>query len=120
MEFLHKFACFDCRVAFKRRATEESNTGTAWQAESELEHNCPNCGRKMAFLGRNFRAPKQSSKNKWQSAMLLWEAGFRYCGSGYHSDPVLPESKVETIDFIKNNPSHTQRIASSNCWETYT
>lgn len=119
MEFLHKFACFDCRVAFKRRATEESNTGTAWQAESELEHNYPNCGRKMAFLGRNFRAPKQSSKNKWQSAMLLWETGFRYCGSGYHSDPALPESKVETIDFITNNSSHTQKIAGSNCWETY-
>ncbi|MDK1286283.1 hypothetical protein [Pseudoalteromonas umbrosa] len=119
MKFLYKFACFDCRVAFKRHATQELNTGSTWQADSEVVHNCPNCGRRMAFLGRNFRAPKQSDKNRWQSAMLLWEAGFRYCGSGYHDDPVLPESKAETIEFIKNNLSHSQRIASCIYWEGY-
>ncbi|MBO9492379.1 hypothetical protein J7384_18600 [Endozoicomonas sp. G2_1] len=120
MEFLHKFACFDCRVAFKRRVIEESHTGTAWQADSKLVHTCPNCGRRMAFLGRNFRAPRQSHKNKWQSVMLLWEAGFRYCGSGYHEDPALPESKAETIEFIKNNINHIQKIAGGKCWEKYT
>ncbi|CCN81245.1 hypothetical protein VIBNISFn27_110005 [Vibrio nigripulchritudo SFn27] len=120
MEFLHKFACFDCRVAFKRRATEKSDTGSAWQADSELAHRCPNCGHRMAFLGRNFRAPKQSDKQKWHAAKLLWEAGFRYCGSGSHKDPVLPESKVEAIEFVKANLKHSQKIAETNSWEKYT
>ncbi|MGF1727030.1 hypothetical protein L4D12_20370 [Photobacterium nomapromontoriensis] len=107
-------------MAFKRRATEKSNTGTAWQAESELVHKCPNCGRKMAFLGRNFRAPKQADKNKWYAAQLLWEAGFRYCGNGHHEGPALPESKVHTINFIQTNLKHPQKIAETNSWEKYT
>ena len=120
MEFLHKFACFDCHLAFKRRATEKSDTGTAWQAESEITHKCPTCNRKMAFLGRNFRAPKKSDKNKWQAAQLLWEAGFRFCGSGYHQDPALPENKPQVAEFIKNNLNHTQKVAKSSSWVKYT
>ena len=120
MEFLHKFACFDCNVAFKRPATEDSFSGTAWQAESELIHKCPNCTHKMAFMGRNFRVPKRSNKNKWMAAKLLWEAGFRYCGSGNQPSVTLPEVTSEIPEFIKNNMNHNQKIAKSNSWEQYT
>jgi DNA-directed RNA polymerase subunit RPC12/RpoP len=116
-EFLHKFACFDCRVAFKRNATEDTPTGSAHQSESEIVHNCPNCGHRMAFMGRNFAAAPKADSSSWVAAKKLWEAGFRFVGSGYHSDPVLPRNRTEVDRFIEENPHHSQRVGSVQVWE---
>jgi len=118
-QFLYKFACFDCNVAFKRQATLDSSTGSAHQAEPELTHTCPNCGRKMAFLGRNFSAPAKSDKPGWHAAMRLWEAGFRFVGSGYHNDPPLPRNKADVEEFIKTNRNHSQKVCGEQSWNNY-
>ena len=118
-EFLFKFACFDCLVSFKRQATNETATGSAHQADSEVDHKCPNCGRKMAFMGRNFAAPSRKDNSAWFAAKKLWEAGFRYVGSGYHSDPALPRSKAEVDAFIESNPKHKQKVATKKKWSEY-
>lgn len=118
-QFLHNFACFDCQVSFKRPATEDSSTGSAHLAESELIHMCPNCGHKMAFMGRNFSTPSKSDNSGWQAAKSLWEAGFRFSGSGFHSDPPLPKNKREVSEFIKLNPKHSQKIAPENKWSEH-
>ncbi len=78
MSSLYKFACFDCLVSFNRPALIKGNNYTAWLAESELKHVCPNCGKTLAFMGRNFRSPKRAAVSKWLASKLLWEAGFRY------------------------------------------
>lgn len=119
MEFLYKFACFDCQIAFKKPATLDSDLKTAWLADSELAHKCPKCDHKMAFMGRNFRTPKKSERSKWLAAKLLWEAGFRYCGNGYHEDPALPEDRVYASQFLKQHKKHTQKIAEKQVWESY-
>lgn len=119
-EFLHKFACFDCRVAFKRRATEYTSSGSAHQSDSDIVHMCPNCGHRMAFMGRNFSAPQKADSSTWSAVRSLWEAGFRFVGSGYHSDPALPQSKSDVSAFIESNPEHTQRVGTQQQWITYT
>jgi DNA-directed RNA polymerase subunit RPC12/RpoP len=118
-QFLHNFACFDCQISFKRPATSNSATGSAHLAESELDHNCPNCGHKMAFMGRNFATPTKSNDSAWLAAKCLWEAGFRYSGSGYHSDPPLPRTKQEVFAFVEENPKHSQRISCPSNWSKY-
>jgi len=118
-EFLYKFACFECKVSFKRNATNDTVSGTAHLAESEVVHMCPNCGHRMAFMGRNFAAPKKSDSSAWQAAKGLWEAGFRYSGNGYHSDPALPKSKAQVELFISENPTHVQKIGIQQQWENY-
>jgi DNA-directed RNA polymerase subunit RPC12/RpoP len=118
-EFLYNFACFDCQVCFKRLATRDSSSGTAHRAKSELSHNCPNCGHKMAFMGRNFATPPKTDNSAWLAAKGLWEAGFRFSGSGAHSDPALPRTKQEVVAFVEANPRHYQRIGSPNKWSEY-
>ena len=117
--FLHNFACFDCLVSFKRPATHDPSRGSSHLAESELLHNCPNCGHRMAFMGRNFATPPKSDKSGWVAAKGLWEAGFRYSGSGYHNDAPLPRSKQEVNGFVDSNPKHVQRIGAKNKWSEY-
>ena len=115
-EFLYKFACFDCKIAFKRRATEDAVSSSAHKAESDITHMCPNCGHRMAFMGRNFSAPSKLNDSAWEAAKALWEAGFRFSGSGYHSDPALPKSKHEVRSFILENPHHVQKIGCVQQW----
>jgi len=117
--FLHNFACFDCQVSFKRPATKDATTGSAHLAESELVHNCPNCGHRMAFMGRNFATPLKSDRSAWVAAKGLWEAGFRFSGSGYHSDAPLPRSKQAVVAFVEGNPKHVQRIGGQSKWTDY-
>lgn len=118
-DFLHKFACFDCLVAFKRQAIEDTSTGSAHQADSEIIHKCPNCGHRMAFMGRNFAAPSKKDSSSWLAAQKLWESGFRFVGSGYHSDPALPRKKSEVEAFIEHNPEHKQKVGSKQLWLNY-
>ena len=118
-EFLHKFACFDCQVAFKRQAIQDTSSGSAHQSDSDIVHKCPNCGHRMAFMGRNFATPSKTDSSAWVAAKSLWEAGFRFVGSGYHSDPALPKSKSRVSAFIEQNPEHKQRVGTQQQWANY-
>jgi len=73
----------------------------------------------MAFMGRNFAVPSKADSSAWAAAKSLWEAGFRFVGSGSHSDPALPRSKSDVSAFIKNNPEHKQRVGIKQQWATY-
>ncbi|WP_444909435.1 hypothetical protein [Microbulbifer sp. TRSA005] len=73
----------------------------------------------MAFMGRNFAAPSKADASAWEAAKRLWEAGFRFVGSGYHSDPLLPKSKSGISAFIEQNPEHKQRIGKQLEWAKY-
>ncbi|WP_159065058.1 hypothetical protein [Thaumasiovibrio subtropicus] len=116
MSSLYKFACFDCFVSFNRPAFKKGNNYTAWLAESELEYVCPNCGKTLAFMGRNFRSPKRTAESKWLASKLLWEAGFRYVGSGGHESETLPETPASARAFIKFTKHHAQKVGAVKNW----
>jgi hypothetical protein len=98
-DYLSHFACFACRKSFKQDPLNES-----------LAHACPECSGELRDMGRNFRPPRKSAKNAWEVARRLYEAGFRFFGSGSHSDPDLPTSLREVDQFIADNPNHYLRI----------
>lgn len=118
-EFLYKFACFDCQVAFKRQAIEDTASASAHQAESDIVHKCPNCNHRMAFMGRNFATPSKTDDSAWRAARTLWESGFRYVGSGFHPDPALPKTKSDAKSFVVENPKHAQRVGIEQLWNNY-
>ena len=70
-------------------------------------------------MGRNFATPPKSDISAWLAAKGLWEAGFRFSGSGYHSDAPLPRSKQEVATFVEANPEHVQRIGVQSKWSDY-
>ncbi len=72
--YKYSYVCFDCRVAFKRHSPG----------------NCPNCGRELARMGLDFKAPSRNSRNQWRKVRLLYEAGITFdscgcSGPGYRS-----------------------------------
>ncbi len=117
--FLFKFACFDCRVSFKKPATNNIKEYSAHLPEAVLSHKCMICGNKMSFMGRQFQSPQKSDLSGWKSAQLLWEHGFRFVGNGFHNSPALPKKKPDTLAFISENKDHNQKVSFSVDWEVY-
>lgn len=98
-EYLSHYACFACRKSFKQDPWNES-----------LSHKCPECSEELHDMGRNFRPPKKLDKNSWEVVRRLYQAGFRFFGSGSHSDPDLPTMLSEVEQFVNENPNHYLRV----------
>jgi DNA-directed RNA polymerase subunit RPC12/RpoP len=97
-EYLSHYACFDCRKSFKQNPIE-----------SDHPHVCPDCAEKLSDMGRDFRPPRKAAKDSWEVARRLYDAGFRFFGSGSHSCPELPTKLNEVDEFIRAHPFHSLR-----------
>lgn len=97
--YLVAHACFDCRKSFKM--------------SPEHDHVCPQCGNPVHWMGRAFKAPRQSDEEQWQKVQLLYAYGFRFhrYGGDYEAPP---ERLREVEEFIERNPNHALRIAPYN------
>lgn len=58
-----KYACFNCRVAFNRPRGADDHPG--W--DIGLEHACPNCGKRMYDVGRDFASPRRRNVRAWKA-----------------------------------------------------
>lgn len=74
-----RWACLNCRKAFKLYSAHEFN----W-AHPNREVKCPECGNAMVDVGRDYRVPKKGNKNKWKVLEALVDKGFGFhtCGCG--------------------------------------
>jgi DNA-directed RNA polymerase subunit RPC12/RpoP len=92
-QYLTPHACFHCRKS--------------WKQADESSHVCPDCGSRLANMGRHFKAPKRSSINEWQAVEKLVRAGFRFWSTrNYPDSEPLPGRLTEVEDFIDRNPKH--------------
>ncbi len=94
---LFAYACFACRLSFKRRLAKEGQT-----------HACPTCGAETSEMGRYFRAPKRTDVKQWRKIQLLWIAGYRF--NGRSKGPPFPARVSEVEAFIRDNPRHPNRL----------
>ena len=93
--FLWPFACFSCRVSFKRSAERGSK-------------KCSNCGGELFNMGRAFKAPKRTNKEQWKKVEKLRRAGYGFPMTSTNA-PAYPEKLSEVDDFIVKNPNHPFR-----------
>ena len=82
------FACFDCRKSFKQVSRWRLPDDRRPANGAAREVPCPQCGKLMADMGHDFKAPKQTDVAQWKKVQLLFEAGFSFhscgcCGPGY-------------------------------------
>lgn len=63
--WLFPFACFECRVSFKR-----PYAGGAWVRK------CPQCGGRAIGLSRNFKPPARADLAQWIKVRFLVQNGF--------------------------------------------
>lgn len=99
--YLVPHACFSCRKSF--RLSVDSG---------DAEKVCPECSGTLYEMGRNFRAPKKSDAQQWKKVKRLYEAGFRFIGSGAHDVPRLPEKLSDVESFLEENPRHPLKVAT--------
>jgi len=108
------FACFTCRKAFKQV--------NRWELPKELQPKkgenrlckCPQCGRPMADMGHDFKAPKQNNIKQWEKVKILFEHGFTYHSCGCCGPGFRPSELIEVADFINDNLSKSEGLKLLN------
>lgn len=99
------FACFDCRKVFKQTSRWELPESQRLQVGEARNVRCPQCGKNMADMGFDFKAPKQGDLKQWEKVRLLYEHGFNFyscgcCGPGYR-----PKELREVSEFLESSQS---------------
>jgi hypothetical protein len=92
------YACFACRVSFKRGDQAETAT-------------CPTCGGPLRPMGWSFHAPPKRDAEQWSKVQLLYAEGFRFNSSGEFGFQPLPERLRDVKEFVAANPDHPLRSA---------
>ncbi|QDU56248.1 hypothetical protein [Aeoliella mucimassa] len=121
------FACFDCRKTFKKKAMVdwaeqkglsrtyhqlfvnrgqqlekvEARLGITWSEFRQQYYDdvstCPQCGKAMAAMGLDFRAPKKQDVIAWEVVRDLNDRGFSFAGSGC-SVGYTPPRRLRQVD----------------------
>lgn len=78
------FACFDCRKSFKQiNSCELPMCRRPAEGEPRVVP-CPQCGKPMADMGHDFKAPATRDVKQWEKVRVLFQHGFAFhsCGCG--------------------------------------
>lgn len=91
--YLHPYACFSCRVSFKR----SSKTAAVLP--------CPSCGGPSIGLARKFSPPKRSDVGQWAKVEALVGYGFLFWSLG---EP-YPETLKDVAAFADRHADFLRR-----------
>lgn len=86
------FACFDCRIGLK----------------SFESKGCPRCGKAMAKMGHDFKAPPHYNLKGWEAARLLIQHGIDYNSCGCQGPGYRPTTPQEARHWIRAH--HESRL----------
>lgn len=100
------YVCFHCRKPFKKPSTAVFVRGRSGREHLKFSgidadlylYPCPQCGRLLRMIGKNFRAPKQSDVEGWQISERLLDAGFSHSSA---SGLCYPEKLADVAAFIR-------------------
>ena len=93
--------CFTCRKAFKKPA----DVVPGGIVLGLRRYPCPQCGRELTPLGKNFRAPRQRDLGAWRAAQILVRAGVTFDSSGAGAMPTKPK---DAMRLARDLESHGQ------------
>jgi DNA-directed RNA polymerase subunit RPC12/RpoP len=87
-EPLMQFACFECRKSFKRKLGRET-------------YACPQCGKPMREMGRQFKAPKLDDVKQWRKVEALVRGGITFHSRRLYSLRNMSKVLREVAPFIR-------------------
>jgi len=107
-----QYACFSCRKVYKQPELRRVNghfipsvqTRASKKKIEEINQNrfnCPQCGKPMEIMGRNFKAPRKENKREWNKVEILLQNGFRFFSSGCEGRGTYPKTLGELKDFLR-------------------
>lgn len=88
-----------------RRARVEKELGITYQQIRQRYLDdvsaCPQCSKKMAAMGMDFRAPARRDEEAWRITAHLYEHGFSFLGCGCSAGHAPPRSMSELPAWLK-------------------
>lgn len=96
MASMTHYACFSCRVSFKKPRMFGP------RGEQTCDYPCPNCARSMQCMGLTFRSPRKQAIRKWRVVELLVRYGFWF---GYKKGRV-PTTAREIDEVLQSGRPH--------------
>ena len=102
------FACFDCRKVFKQTSRWELSDHFKPKPGEERVCKCPQCGKPMADMGHDFKAPKHKDVKQWEKVRILYEHGFTYHSCGCCGPGLRPAELQDVWEFIEGNKSKSE------------
>ncbi len=125
------FACFLCRKVFRKTAMEDYVEHVGLKAahdkilfrqtrrgkhvtpcasyEGIVERYvadvsiCPQCGKRMAAVGLDFKAPPHRKKKAWEILRVLYEHGFAFQGCGCSVGYAPPSRRADLPDWLRQH-----------------
>lgn len=64
---------------------------------------CPQCDRRMAAMGLDFRAPKMNDVEAWEIVQALYDHGFAFQGCGCDVGYAPPEKRSGLDDYFREH-----------------
>jgi len=107
-------ACFNCRKSWKKEIPDVFWETYTEKEELQVKYPCPECGKTLNVMGKNFRAPKKEKIKEWKVVEKLFRNGFRFMENGHRKSPDLPTKISEIKDFLKENPNHSLKVKGDN------
>lgn len=65
--------------------------------------SCPQCGKRMAAMGLDFRAPRKADEEAWDIVRELYDQGFSFTGCGCHVGYKPPAKKSELEAWLRTH-----------------
>jgi len=65
-KYKQHFVCFACRKMFKKPPASEQSKYLPASANDEYQPVCPDCGRPMHNMGKEFEPPRQNDIKAWR------------------------------------------------------
>jgi DNA-directed RNA polymerase subunit RPC12/RpoP len=87
-EYKTSWACFHCRKSFNKPRYGASC-------------HCPECGRPMKLMGRDFQAPRKRNKRAWRVVQRLRRAGIKFDSCGCGGPGYRPRRPWEVEGFLR-------------------
>lgn len=97
------YACFNCRKVFKQSLLGDIPPKQRPASGEKIIIKCPQCGKIMHSMGRDFKAPKQNDLKQWKKVEILFEHGFADHSCGCDGPGYRPATLLEVDSFLAEN-----------------
>lgn len=91
------YACFECRITFKRRLLGDIPGGYS-KGDNESPAKCPECGAMMMDIGLDFESPRKNNIKAWKHISNLYKVGITFHSCGCSGPGYIPYDSEELIN----------------------
>ncbi len=103
------FVCFTCRKSFKIGLSEFAPRFLTHEEIENATFPCPQCARRLNFVGRYFKAPRRTEVKQWQKVEELYRSGWRADGHNISARNLRDAQSYRANKLLRERTAQTKR-----------